>query len=134
MEDTRELKARPKSEVAAGSEPTTAGQVFTPAVDIFETDKAITVLADMPGVNAERLTIDLNDNILSLRGEIERESVQTMSPLLVEYRTGAYQRQFNVPTVIDQARIEAQVKNGVLRLVLPKVEKSGPRKIPVKAG
>ena len=134
MEKTKELKAQPKKEMPASSEYTKTGQIFTPAVDIFETDQAITLLADMPGVNAERITIDLRDDTLMLRGEIASESAQELSPLLVEYETGTYQRQFNLSEVIDQARIEAQMKNGVLRLVLPKVEKAAPRKITVQAG
>ena len=133
MEDTKELKAQPKTEVAAAVEHTTAGQVFNPAVDIFETDKAITLLADMPGVNAERLTIDLHDDTLSLRGEVIAESSQSLSPLVVEYQTGTFQRHFTLPAVIDQAIIEPQMKNGFLRLVLPKVEKASPLKIEVKA-
>lgn len=134
MEDTRELKAQLKKEVPAPAEHTTAGQVFAPAVDIFETDRAINILADMPGVDAEHLTIDLRDDTLTLRGDIAEELSQEWSSLLVEYETGTYLRRFNLSEVIDQDRIEAQMKNGVLRLVLPKVEKMTPRKITVKAG
>lgn len=134
MEETKTLKPQPKKEVPAPAELTTAGQVFTPTVDIFETDQAITLLADMPGVNTERLTIDLRDDTLTLRGEIESEASQGLSPLLAEYEIGTYLRRFSLSEVIDQARIEAQMKNGVLRLVLPKVEKAAPRKIAVQAG
>ena len=134
MKEMKELKAQPKKEIQATAEQTTAGQVFTPAVDIFESDKAIVLLADMPGVNAGQLNIDLRDDTLTLRGKIEVESSQDLSPLLVEYATGTYQRQFSLSAVIDQSKIEAQVKNGVLRLVLPKVEKAAPRKITVQAG
>lgn len=134
MEETKELKAQPKKEMPVPAEHTTAGQIFTPAVDIFETDQALTLLADMPGVDAGRLTIDLRDDTLTLRGEIESESTQGLSPLRVEYETGTFLRQFNLSEVIDQARIEAQMKNGVLRLVLPKMEKAAPRRINIHAG
>ena len=71
MADTqsKELKVREKQEVASPAEQTTPGLVFTPAVDIFETEKEITLLADMPGVNADNLTIDLRDNTLTLSAE-----------------------------------------------------------------
>ena len=87
----------------------------------------------MPGVDAERLTIDLRDDTLTLRGTITDQSSPEWSPLLVEYDTGTYLRRFSLSEAIDQTKIEAQMKNGVLRLVLPKVEKAAPRRITVKA-
>jgi HSP20 family molecular chaperone IbpA len=134
MKETTELKVQPKKAVAGPIEHTEAGQIFTPAVDIFETDRAITLLADMPGVNAEQLSVDLRDDTLTLRGEVADESSQDVKPLVVEYFIGHYHRRFNLPEVIDQGKIEAHIKNGVLRLVLPKVEKAAPRKIPVQNG
>jgi HSP20 family molecular chaperone IbpA len=134
MKDTQELQAQPKREVPTPAEQTTAGQVFTPAVDIFETDQSITLLADMPGVEADCVSIDLRDDTLTLRGEVKDEVPSELSPLLLEYETGTYRRQFSLPEVIDQARIEAKMDNGVLRLVLPKLEKATPRKITVTSG
>jgi HSP20 family molecular chaperone IbpA len=131
MEATKEIQAQLKREAPTPAEQTTAGQVFTPAVDIFETDRSITLLADMPGVEADNVTIDLQDDTLILRGNVTDELPQGMSPLFVEYETGAYVRQFSLPEVIDQSRIEAKMENGVLRLVLPKIEKATPRKITV---
>ena len=67
--ESKELRVREKQEVASPAEQTTPGLVFTPAVDIFETDKEITLLADMPGAQAEDLNIDLRDNTLTLRSD-----------------------------------------------------------------
>ena len=131
--NAKELQVKPKQEVAASAEQTTAGLVFTPDVDIFETDNEITLLADMPGVKAENLTIDLRDDILTLSGEVEAAEGAQEEHLLIEYETGKYLRQFTLSNLIDQSKIDAKLTDGVLRLKLPKVEKATPRKIAVKA-
>jgi HSP20 family molecular chaperone IbpA len=131
--DSKELKVREKQEVAQPAEQTRPGAVFSPSVDIFETDTEITLLADMPGVPADNLTIDLRDNTLTLEGEIAPVDVAKEEWIYAEYTTGRYYRQFTLSEMIDQAKIDAQMKDGVLRLSLPKVAKATPRKIAVKA-
>jgi HSP20 family protein len=135
MADThsKELKVREKQEVSSPAEQTTPGLVFTPAVDIFETEKEITLLADMPGVKADGLTIDLRDNILTLSGEILPFENADEEDILVEYETGKYYRQFTIGELINQEEIDAKLNNGVLELKLPKVEKATPKKIVVKS-
>ena len=134
MADTasKALQAKEKAEVSTPSEQMRPGLVFTPAVDIFETDKEITLLADMPGVNAGDLNIDLRENVLTLDGEARSPEGSGEVDVIREYRTGKYYRQFTLSQVIDQAKIDAELKDGVLRLMLPKVEAATPRKIPVK--
>lgn len=136
MEDahSKELKVREKQEVSSPAEQTTPGLVFTPAVDIFETEKEITLLADMPGVNAEGLTIDLRDNTLTLSGNIAPSENADEEDILVEYETGKYYRQFTIGELINQEKIDAKLNDGVLELKLPKVEKATPKKIVVKSG
>ena len=136
MADTQstELKVRGKQEVSSPAEQTTPGLVFTPAVDIFETEKEITLLADMPGVKADDLTIDLRDNTLTLTGDIAPVDRPDEEDILLEYETGRYYRQFTIGEMINQEKINAKLTDGVLRLSLPKVEKATPRKITVQAG
>ena len=129
--ESKALRAKEKREVTA-VEQTKPGPTFTPAVDIFETDQEINVLADMPGVKAKDLTIDLRDDVLSLYGEVDAPEGPREVDVLREYETGKYLRQFTLPEVIDQSKIEADLKDGVLRLRLPKVEPAKPRKITVK--
>lgn len=131
---SKELKVREKQEVASPAEQTTPGLVFTPAVDIFETEKEITLLADIPGVKADDLTIDLRDNTLTLVADIAPDDNSNKENILVEYETGRYYRQFTVGELINQENIDAKLNDGVLRLTLPKVEKATPKKITVKAG
>ena len=121
-------------EAALPVEQTKPGIVFTPAVDIFETEKEITLLADLPGVKTGHLTIDLSDDVLTLTGEAEPLEAPDEEDILIEYEVGNYYRQFTLSELIDQNKIDAQLSNGVLRLTLPKVEKATPRKITIKAG
>jgi HSP20 family protein len=130
--DSKALQAKQKSEVTTPTEQTRPGPVFTPAVDIFETEKEITLLADMPGVKAGDLDIDLHDNVLSLDGDVKSPEGADEVDVFREYRTGKYFRQFTLSQVIDQSKIHAELKDGVLRLKLPKVEAATPRKIAVK--
>ncbi|MGD9080327.1 MAG: Hsp20/alpha crystallin family protein [Desulfobacterales bacterium] len=132
--ETKELQAKEKTQVTTPAEQTMPGIVFTPAVDIFETDKEIILLADIPGVEAKNLNIDLRDNTLTITGVIEPVEGADEEDILIEYEIGTYYRQFTLSEVIDQSKIDAQLNDGVLRLHLPKVEKATPRKITVKAG
>ena len=131
--DSKELKVREKQELAQPAEQTRPGLVFTPSVDIFETDDEITPLADMPGVVPDNLSIDLRDNTLTLEDDITPLEDPKEEMVYADYATGRYYRQFSLSEVIDQAKIDAKLQDGVLRLSLPKVAKATPRKIAVKA-
>lgn len=134
--DTRtELAKAEKSSapaVSSAPEQTRSGPVYTPAADIFEDDQAITVLADMPGVTSSDLKIDLRDNVLTLVGRAKGATGNTDSFVLQEFEPGMFLRQFTLAETIDQSKIDAQLTNGVLRVVLPKVEKAKPRQISVR--
>ncbi|MBW1727672.1 MAG: Hsp20/alpha crystallin family protein [Deltaproteobacteria bacterium] len=132
--ESKEIQVKPKQELTSPAEQTRPGLVFTPNVDIFETDQEITLLADMPGVTADNLSIDLRDNILTLTGEVAPFEDANEEDVLIEYEIGKYHRQFNLSSVIDQSKIDAKLTDGVLRLSLPKVEKAMPRRIEVKTG
>jgi len=127
----KEIQVKPKQEVSSPAEQTKPGVVFTPSVDIFETDRELTLLADLPGVNAENLSIDLRENTLTLTGEVEPFERADEEDILIEYEIGKYYRQFSLSNVIDQGKINANLTDGVLRLTLPKVEEAKPRKIEV---
>jgi len=130
----KEMTVKEKKELATAAEQTRPGALFVPNVDIFETEKEITLLADLPGVTTEHLTIDLRDNILTLSGEVAPFEGADEKDLLIEYEVGKYYRQFTLSDAIAQNKIDAQLKDGVLRLTLPKVEKAKPRTITVSAG
>jgi HSP20 family molecular chaperone IbpA len=130
---SKELQAKEKMELSHPAEQTKPGRFFTPDVDIFETDRALTLLADMPGVTPEQLTLDLRDDTLTITGEVTPAKRTNEKLLVFEYDTGTYYRQFSLSEIIDKNKIDAQLKDGVLCLTLPKVEKAAPRKITVNA-
>ncbi len=129
----QEITARHKIEAPAESEQTRAGAVFLPAVDIYESPEALTLLADLPGVDPSKVEVDLKEGVLTLSAEAAREVGLKERILLSEYETGRFYRQFRLSEMIDQAKIEAKMKDGVLELVLPKIGPAKPKKIEVKA-
>lgn len=133
MADTKDLKVREKQELTSPAEQTKPGLVFTPAVDIFESENDITLLADMPGVAADDIVIDLKESVLTISGDVKSDTQPDEKDVLIEFETGRYYRQFTLSEVIDQEKIEAKLDAGVLRLVMPKAAKAMPRKITVNA-
>jgi HSP20 family protein len=116
-----------------GVERTRPRKVYTPAVDILEKKDQIIVTADMPGVDERSLDITLEKNILTINGRVEPDLLEGYRLTFSEYGIGDYQRAFTISEEVDRDRIEASVKNGVLRLTLPKAAAARTRKIAVSA-
>jgi len=131
MSDTKDLQVQ---ENTTATELTKTGPVFSPDVDIYETDTEIVLLADMPGVTPDALTIDLRDSVLTLSGGAAEAENEKASKVFSEFQTGQYYRRFTLSEIIDQENINAQLIDGVLHLALPKVAKATPRKITVTTG
>ena len=129
-----EIQKTEKAGVPTVPEQTRPGPVYSPAVDIFENDNLITVLADMPGVKAQDLKIDLRESVLTLTARVASPENPKDSDVLREYQTGTFFRQFTLAETIDQTKIDAKLSDGVLRLELPKIEKARPRQITVRTG
>lgn len=127
----KDLQVQEKQELQTKSESTRNVPIFVPAVDIFESANELTLLADMPGVPIENVDIDLDNDQLTIRG-IADAVQEEGTVLLREYSVGDYYRQFTLSNVIDRERIQASMKDGVLKVVLPKAEAAKPRKIEVK--
>lgn len=126
-----DVPVRAKQE--AKSEPGTfSGRYFEPAVDIFETDDALTLVADLPGVEAADVETDIRDNVLTLSARVRPVDSKWKSAYR-EFEDGSYVRQFRLGQVIDQTRVTATLEEGVLTLVLPKLEGAKPRRIPVQS-
>jgi HSP20 family molecular chaperone IbpA len=136
-EETRDLQVQEteKREIAeTGAERTRDRPAFVPRADIFETDDEIVVVADMPGVDESTVDITLENNVLTINGYVELEQPEGHSLTYAEYRVGDYQRAFSLSDQIDREGIEATVKDGVLRLHLPKITEARVKKIAIKAG
>lgn len=128
----KDLQAREKVEHQLQGETTRDVPLYIPDVDIYESDDALTVVADLPGVGPDGVTIDVKDNQLTIRGSISLDVNDSERLVLQEYGTGDYFRQFTLGRSIDQTKIEAGMKDGVLTLTLPKAEAIKPRKINVR--
>jgi len=131
-ESRTDIQKPEKAGVPTAPERTRAGAVYSPSVDIFENDDSLIVLADMPGVKAQDLDIDLRERVLTLTGRASLPDSSKELDVLREYESGTFFRQFTLSETIDQAKIDARLADGVLRLELPKVEKARPRKLTVR--
>ncbi|MFH0910058.1 MAG: Hsp20/alpha crystallin family protein [Planctomycetota bacterium] len=109
-------------------------RIFSPRVDIYERKNATVLLADMPGVDDKSVEIALEKNVLTLSGHVAPVSYEGYDPVYTEYETGDFERAFTLSSEVDQSRIQATVKDGVLRLTLPKVKPQPAKKIEVKGG
>jgi len=108
--------------------------VLMPPVDVLEDAEGITLIADLPGVNKEGLSVRVNANTLTIEGEARIEMPAELAPLYVEVRSVRYQRSFTLNRDLDTNKIEAELKHGVLKLFLPKHDATKPRRIEIRAG
>ncbi|PKN37971.1 MAG: heat-shock protein Hsp20 [Deltaproteobacteria bacterium HGW-Deltaproteobacteria-2] len=122
-----------KTENTAVTEKIRNVKIFVPRVDIYETRDALFLIADMPGVDDKSVDVELEKNILTISGRVENGRVKDYSLVFSEYEVGDYERTFTLSNEIDREKIRATVKQGVLRLELPKAEKVKPKKIAINA-
>jgi HSP20 family molecular chaperone IbpA len=133
MSEHKDLQVQEKEVVEGSAERTRDRPTFVPRVDIYESDGEIVLVADMPGVDEKLVDITLESNVLTISGDVEPVRPDGYELAYAEYRVGDYQRSFSLSNEVDQEHIEATLKDGVLRLCLPK---AGPttKKIAVKTG
>ena len=131
MDTQQELQVQQKREVESKQEATIPARVFVPATDIFETDEALTVILEMPGVDKDKVDVKVENDVLKIEGWIDFSRYEGLQPVYTEYNIGNYARSFQLSSKIDQDRISAELRDGVMTLVLPKSEKAKPRKISV---
>ena len=122
-----------KTENIAAAERIRNVKTFVPRVDIYETKDAIFLIADMPGVDEKTVDVELEKNVLTISGRVENGIVKDYSLVFSEYEVGDYERTFTLSDEIDKNKIKASVKQGVVRLELPKAEKVKLKKIKINA-
>jgi HSP20 family molecular chaperone IbpA len=132
MASRQELQVQQKRELEKKEETTIPARVFLPNADIYETHDALNVVLEMPGVERSSVEVRVEDGILKIDGRLDFSKYQGLQPLYTEYNVGHYSRSFRLSSKIDQNKIGAELKDGVLSLVLPKVEEAKPRTIQVK--
>ena len=131
--DTREIATKEKQELAKPQEQTRPGRYFVPDVNIYEFDESLKLWADMPGVKEQDVNVTLKDGVLTIIGQVATDMYAGLRPLYTEYNVGNYHRQFSLNENIDESKIRAMLRNGVLELELPKKEKARPRQIEVRS-
>lgn len=131
MAAEQEVAVRDKQELASRDERTVPGRYYAPDADIFETDQALCVVMEMPGVEKKDLTVGLENDVLRVDGRIDFSKYEGMEPLHTEYNVGHYMRSFALSSKIDQGGISAQLEDGVLTLTLPKAKEAQPRRISI---
>lgn len=109
----------------------TPGRVLVPAVDIFESIESLHLVADMPGVEKSGLEISLEKGVLTINGKVE--SVGRGRPILREFSSASYYRQFELPDLLDGDKSFAELRNGVLTLVIPKSAAAKPKRIEIRS-
>jgi HSP20 family molecular chaperone IbpA len=122
-----------KTENVSATERIRNVKTFVPRVDIYENKDALFLIADMPGVDEKTVEIELEKNLLTIIGHVENGRIKDAKMMYSEYEIGDYERVFTLSDEIDRDKIVATVKNGVLRLELPKAEKVKPKKIAIQA-
>jgi HSP20 family protein len=131
MAEKQELSVREKKELVAKEEKTVPGRYYVPYADIHETDDALAVVLEMPGVEKKDLNIALENDVLKVDGQIDFTKYKDMEPVYTEYNVGHYARSFTLSNKIDQEKISANLEDGVLTLTLPKAKHAQPRKIAI---
>jgi HSP20 family protein len=131
MASQQELQVQQKREVEKRQEPTVSWRTYLPVTDIFETDQALIVVLEMPGVGKGAVEVSVENDILTIDGQIDYSRYEGLQAIYTEYNVGHYTRSFQISSKIEQGDISAELKDGVMTLVLPKAERAKPRKIKV---
>jgi HSP20 family protein len=131
MATAQDLAVREKKELVSKEEKTVPGRYYVPYADIFETEDALTVTMEIPGVEKKNLNVALENDVLRIDGAIDFTKYEGMEPVYTEYNVGHYIRSFTLSNKIDQERISAQLDDGLLTLTLPKAKDALPRRISI---
>ena len=107
-------------------------RAFLPTADIFETEDALTVVLEMPGVDRKNIDVHVDNGVLLIEGRIDFSKYEGLQPVYSEYNIGPFRRSFRISSRIDQDKIRAEMRDGVITLTLPKAEEAKPRRIEVR--
>ena len=127
----QELQVQKKREQDGKEEGTIPVRTFLPPADIYEDRDCLKVVLEMPGVEKGNVNVHVEDGMLFVEGRLDLAKYRGLQPLYTEYNIGNYSRSFRLSNAIDQDKIGAELKDGVLSLTLPKAEKAKPRTIQV---
>lgn len=131
MAKSHELSVQEKKELVSKGEQTVPARHYVPTTDIYETDDALTVVMEIPGVEKKDIEVKVEDDVLRVEGRLDFGKYEGLEPLYTEYNVGHFARAFTLSNKIDQQQISAQLADGVLTLTLKKTKEATPRKIAI---
>ena len=131
MATEKEIEVQQKKEVTSAEEATRSARYYVPGTDIHESDDALDIAMEVPGVARDGVEVTLEKDVLKVVAQVDFSNYEGLEPIYSEYEVGHFQRSFSLSSKIDQGGISARVENGVLRLHLPKTREAAPRRISV---
>jgi HSP20 family protein len=131
MAQSQALEVQEKKEVATKNEKTVPTRHYVPATDIFETDDALMVVMELPGVEKQAIDVNVENDVLRVDARIDFTKYEGLEPLYTEYNIGHFARSFSLSSKIDRQQISAQLEDGVLTLTLKKATEAQPRRIAI---
>lgn len=131
MAKSQSLEVQEKKELVSKEEKTAPVRYFVPAADIYETDDALTVILEVPGVEKEKVNIQLENGVLNIDAQVDVAKYTGHEPVYTEYNIGHFQRAFSLSNKLDQGGIKAELNDGVLSVTLPKSKEARSRVIPL---
>jgi HSP20 family molecular chaperone IbpA len=132
MVQSQELSVQQKKELAPKEEKTVPARYYVPNTDIYETDEALTLVMEVPGVEKKDVNVQLESDVLRVEGRIDFSKYEGLEPVYAEYNVGHYARAFTLSDTIDQDGISAELADGVLTLTLKKAKAALPRRIAIR--
>ena len=131
MATQNEIEVQQKKDVASAEEATRSARYYVPGTDIHESDDALDIAMEVPGVARDGVEVTLEKDVLKVVAQVDFSNYEGLDPIYTEYEVGHFQRSFSLSSKIDQGGISARVENGVLHLHLPKTREAAPRRISV---
>ena len=132
MAQSQELPVQQKKELASKEEKTVPSRYFVPNTDIYETDEALTLVMEIPGVEKKDLDVQLENDVLRVEGRIDFSKYEGLEPVYAEYNVGHFVRSFTLSNKVDQEGIRAELAEGLLTLTLQKAKSAAQRRIEVR--
>jgi HSP20 family protein len=131
MAESQDLAVQEKKELVTKEEKTVPARYYVQNTDIYETDDALTVVMEIPGVEKKDVDVNIENDVLRVEGRLDFTKYEGLEPLYTEYNVGHFARAFTLSNKIDQQQIAAELNDGVLTLMLKKVKEAIPRKIAI---
>lgn len=131
MAQSQALEVQEKKELLTKEEKTVPARYYVPPTDIFETDDALTVVMELPGVEKQAIDVSVENDVLRVDARIDFAKYEGFEPLYTEYNVGHFARSFTLSNKIDRQQISAQLDDGVLTLILKKAKEALPRQITI---